>query len=576
LRASASVQVGVLAHTFDLLFRQPAGLLDPHGLFLAGAEVLGRDVEDAVGVDVELDFDLRHAAGGWRDALQVELAQQPVVRRHLAFALEDPHGDGRLVVVGGAEDLLPLGGDRRVAFDQGRHHVAERLDAQRQRRHVQQQYVLHVAGQHAALDGCADGHHLVGVDPLVRVLAEDALDQLLDLGNPRGSAHQDDLVDLARLELGVLERLLHRPAATLDQAIGQLLELGSGDGHLKVFRAGGVGRDERQVDVGRLGRAEFFLGLFACLLKPLQRHGVLAQVDALLPLELIGHVVDQALVDVVAAEVGVAVGADHPEHAVGHLEHRDVEGPAAEVEHGDLLGLLPIQSVGQRGGRRLVDDPRHFQPRDLSGVFGGLALGIVEVGRHGDHGLVDLVAEVGLGRLLELAQRHRRDLRRRVLLPVDPDLHVVGRSADDLVGYHFLFGGDLVMPPAHETLDRIDGPFRVGNGLAPGGLADQGLALVGESNHTGGKTVTLRIGNDLGVFALHDSNDRVGGAQVDSDDLFAFSHETLLCNPLFSHLDRAGPLPSRSVQGRILPSMSLDVVNQRFFKQRACRSALLE
>ena len=133
-----SVGLGVLLHRLDLFLGQPAGLLDPHGLLLAGAQVLGRNVEDAVGVDVELDFDLRHAARRRRNALEVELAEQTVAGRHLAFALIDLHGNGHLVVVGRAEDLLPFGGDRRVAIDQLGHHAAERFDTERQGRDVQQ------------------------------------------------------------------------------------------------------------------------------------------------------------------------------------------------------------------------------------------------------------------------------------------------------------------------------------------------------------------------------------------------------------------------------------------------------
>ena len=61
------------------------------------ALVLGRHVDDAVGVDVKGDLDLRHAARGGRDADELELAQQLVVGRHLALALEDLDADLRLV-----------------------------------------------------------------------------------------------------------------------------------------------------------------------------------------------------------------------------------------------------------------------------------------------------------------------------------------------------------------------------------------------------------------------------------------------------------------------------------------------
>jgi hypothetical protein len=51
-----------------------------------------RHVDDAVGVDVEGDLDLRHAARCRRNADEVEHAEHLVVGSHLALALEDPDG----------------------------------------------------------------------------------------------------------------------------------------------------------------------------------------------------------------------------------------------------------------------------------------------------------------------------------------------------------------------------------------------------------------------------------------------------------------------------------------------------
>ena len=159
--------------------------------------------------------------------------EQPVVGAHFTFALEHAYRDGRLVVVGCAEDLLALGGDCRVALDELGHHTAQRFDTQRQWGDVQQQNVLHVAREHAALDGGADGDDLVRVNALVWVFAKDLFDDLLHLGNPGRAADQHDFVDVAGLELRVFHGLENGAADALDQAVDQLFEIGSRDIHLQ-------------------------------------------------------------------------------------------------------------------------------------------------------------------------------------------------------------------------------------------------------------------------------------------------------------------------------------------------------
>ncbi len=94
----------------------------------------------------------------------------------------------------------------------------------------------------------------------------------------------------------------------------------------------------------------------------------------------------QAVVDVVAAQVRVAVGGQDFEDAVLQLQDGDVEGAAAQIVDGDDAFLALVETVGQRGRGRFVDQAQHFEPGDAAGVARGLPLRVVEVGRHGDDG----------------------------------------------------------------------------------------------------------------------------------------------------------------------------------------------
>ena len=210
--------------------------------------------------------------------------------------------------------------------------------------------------------------------------------------------------------------------ALLDQVGGELVELRPRELQVEVLGALGRRGDERQVDLGLLDRGELDLRLLGRLLQALDGHLVVRQVDALGVLERLHEPVDDLLVPVVTAEVGVPRGRLHLEDALADLEDRDVERAAAEVEHQDgLVRVLLVEAVGERGGGRLVDDAEHLEAGDLAGLLGGGALGVVEVRRHGDDGLGDGVAEVGLGVALQLAEDPGRDLLGGVLLAVDVD-----------------------------------------------------------------------------------------------------------------------------------------------------------
>ena len=121
----------------------------------------------------------------------------------------------------------------------------------------------------------------------------------------------------------------------------------------------------------------------------------------------------QQIVDIVAAQVRVAVGRQHFEDAVVQPQDRNVERAAAQIVNRDDAFFALVETVGQRRGGRLIHQAQDFEAGDAAGVLGGLALGVVEIRGHGDDGLRDRLAQRGFGVLLQLAQNVRGNLRRR-------------------------------------------------------------------------------------------------------------------------------------------------------------------
>ena len=72
---------------------------------LACSFVLSADVQDAVGVDVEGDFDLRDTTWRWWDAVEDETTDGLVLVGHRTLALQHVDLHGRLIIYCGGEHL---------------------------------------------------------------------------------------------------------------------------------------------------------------------------------------------------------------------------------------------------------------------------------------------------------------------------------------------------------------------------------------------------------------------------------------------------------------------------------------
>jgi len=442
------------------------------------------NVDNGVSVDIEGDLNLGYTTVGRGNANQLEVAEELVVADKLTLTLVDLDLDSALEVSSGGEDLGLLGGDSGVTVDQTGEDTTEGLDTEGERSNIEQEEVSDLTSKDSTLDSSTDGNSLVGVDRLGGVTTEDALDRLGNLGHTGHTTNEDDLGNVGSLQVGVFEGLADGLDGAGDERVHHLLKLGAGELGVDVLGTGSVGSDEGQVDVGLRGGRQLDLGLLSGLTDTLDGHAVAVQVDTLLPLELVNEVADESDVEVFTSKVSVTVGRLDLEDTSLDLKNGDIECTTTQVvDSYDVVGGL-VKTVGESGSGGFVDDTENVETSDLTGILGGLTLGVVEIGGDGDDGVLDVLAHVGLGGLLHLSKDETSDLGRRVLLSLGLEPGITVGVLDDLVWDLLDIALDLSIGElsADETLGSEKSVLGVDDSLALGGDTDETLALLCETD----------------------------------------------------------------------------------------------
>jgi hypothetical protein len=373
------VLLGVLLslgdHALNLLLGQTALVVgDGDGLLLASALIVGRDLEDTVGVELERNLDLGNATGSGRDAGKLELAEDVVILGKRSLTLVDLDQDDGLVISGSREDLALAGGDSSVAGNQLGHDSAGGLNTEGQGVDVHEDDTgsTLLTGKNTSLDSGTESDSLIGVDTLGGLLAAKVLlDELLNLGDTGRTTNEDDVINVGLLELGVLENLLNRLHGLLEEVNVELLELGAGQGLGEVVAL------EEGLDLNASAelRRKGTLGLLGLTLELAHGLEVLGDVDVVLLVVALGEVVDDTLVEILTTKMGVTSGGQNLEDAVVDGQERDIEGTTTKIVDNDLaLAVSLVQTVGDGGGSGLVDDSEDVKTGNDTGVLGGLSL----------------------------------------------------------------------------------------------------------------------------------------------------------------------------------------------------------
>ena len=268
-----------------------------------------------------------------------------------------------------------------------------------------------------------------GIDAIERRRAEERLDALADERHARRAADEDDLVEGRRREARERERVLGDLERAIDERRDHVVEIAPRHRERVVDRRAAAAVAELlEHDRVRLGGREHHLDLFGGGLQPLEHLRVGARVVAV-SLEVgLRHALGDEVVDVVAAEERVAGGREDLEDVAVEIEQRAVERAAAEVVDGDALVAGTTEAVGERGGRRLVEDAEDLETGDAAGDLRRRALELVEVRGDRDDGALDRAAERGLGDLPRALEDERADLGQRVVLAARADERALSRA----------------------------------------------------------------------------------------------------------------------------------------------------
>ena len=281
-----------------------------------------------------------------------------------------------------------------------------------------------------------------------------------------------------------------------------------------------AGGNEGKRNRGAQHAGEFLLRLLSRFRQPLQGLAIAAQINLVLLFKGIGKPVDDALIEIVAAELRVAVRRLDVKNSIGDAQQGDVKGASTKVEDQDPFDGAAIKSVGQSCCGGLVEDALHRDARQASGVAGGLALRIIEIGGHGHHRRLHRFTQVSgrvihqfaddaghqlFGRVFPLGHRARHPN-----LPLVVGTHRVGNRQAAVLQF--------VPVPADEPLQVREGVAGAEHQLAPGQLTHQQFLILGVSDNGWGGSAALGIGDHVGTTCLQHSDNRIGGPQIDSDD----------------------------------------------------------
>ena len=179
-----------------------------------------------------------------------------------------------------------------------------------------------------------------------------------------------------------------------------------------------------------------------------------------------------------------------------------------------------MQPVGQRRSRGFVHQPQNFKSCDFSGIFGGLALGIVEIGRHGDNRAVCRFTEKRFRPVLQFAKNECGNLRRRENFFSEPDANDVLTCRIDAEWKKLQLILNVRGPAPHQPLHGINRALGLLQQAPLRRFTNDDAAVRVDAYHRRAQRRSKRPGDTLRLPTLRICvrDQTVRRSQIDSDD----------------------------------------------------------
>ena len=159
-------------------------------------------------------------------------------------------------------------------------------------------------------------------------------------------------------------RLLHRAHRAVDDGMNQRVQCAASE-----FVNVDVAIRQRETQRGGVSFRKLMLDRDQCLAQFLREFAVRREVDFVRLKDLFVDEGLQQVVDVVAAEVRVAVGRENLINVAfgggNEFQDGDVERAAAEIINGDAAALLFVQAIRERGSGWLVNQAQELRGRQF-------------------------------------------------------------------------------------------------------------------------------------------------------------------------------------------------------------------